>query len=218
MNGRVLDFAMHTHHEAQRLLPWLANGTLEPGESGWLHGHLDHCAECRRGLQDLQALHAAILESGLSPADAAADADAGWRRVRSRIASPHGDAHATGRGTRASRRMPRALAWALAAQALLVAALGIAWWASRAPPPGYHTLGSAPQPAGDLLVVFDPRISEAQLRRLLDASDARIVDGPTDAGAYVLSVPDGRAERVRDALRAAPGVTMVESLAEDRSR
>jgi hypothetical protein len=218
MSGRVLDFAMHTHHEAQRLLPWLANGTLEPGEGGWLHGHLDHCAECRRGLQELQALHVAILASAPSPAAAAAAAEAGWRRMRSRIAAPLGHAHATAPGTRATRRAPRWLAWALAAQALLVAALGIAWWASRAPPPAYHTLGSAPLPAGDLLVVFDPRISEAQLRRLLDASDARIVDGPTDAGAYVLSVPDGRAERVRDALRAAPGVTMVESLAADRPR
>jgi hypothetical protein len=60
--------------------------------------------------------------------------------------------------------------------------------------------------------VFDPRISAAQMQRLLEASDARIVDGPTDAGAYVLSVPADRAEGVRDALRAAPGVTMVESL------
>ena len=32
MSGRVLDFSMHTHYEAQRLLPWLANGTLESGE------------------------------------------------------------------------------------------------------------------------------------------------------------------------------------------
>ena len=77
MNGRVLDFAMHTHHEAQRLLPWLANGTLESGERGWLQEHLDHCADCRRGLQDLLALRAAILESGPSPADA----DAGWQRM-----------------------------------------------------------------------------------------------------------------------------------------
>lgn len=216
MNGRVLDFEMHTHHEAQRLLPWLANGTLESGEHGWLQEHLDHCADCRRGLQDLQALRAAILESGPSPADA----DAGWQRMRSRIVALRGDAPAAERGTRVSRRRraPRWLAWTVAAQALLVAGLAIAWWGLRAPAPAYHTLGSTPLPVGDLLVVFDPRISEAQLRRLLDASDARIVDGPTDAGAYVLSVPEGRAERVRDALRAAPGVTMVESLAPGQRR
>ena len=215
MNGRVLDFATHTHHEAQRLLPWLANGTLESGEREWLQEHIGNCAECRCGLQELQALQAAILEPGQAPAGV----DAGWRRVRSRIAPSHRDAPA-GRGTSGSRlrRTPRWLAAAIAAQVLMAIVLGIAWWGMRTPPPAYHTLSGTPRSAGDLLVVFDPRISEAQLRRLLDASDARIVDGPTDAGAYVLSVPEGRVDNVRDALRAAPGVTMVESLAAGRSR
>jgi len=209
VNGRVLDFATHTHHEAQRLLPWLANGTLESGEREWLQEHIGNCAECRCGLQELQALQAAILEPGQAPAGV----DAGWRRVRSRIAPVERGA----RGPR-WRQAPRWLAAAVAAQVLLAIALGVSWWGMRAPPPAYHTLAGAPRPAGDLLVVFDPRISEAQLRRLLDASDARIVDGPTDAGAYVLSVPEGRVDNVRDALRAAPGVTMVESLAAGRSR
>ena len=215
MSGRVLDFAMHTHHEAQRLLPWLANGTLESGEREWLQEHIGNCAECRRGLQELQALQAAILEPGKAPPGV----DAGWRRMRSRIATLHRDASVE-RGAWSSRwrQAPRWLAAAVAAQVLLAIALGFAWWGMRTSPPTYHTLASAPRSTGDLLVVFDPRISEAQLRRLLDASDARIVDGPTDAGAYVLSVPAGRVDNVRDALRAAPGVTLVESLAAGRSR
>ena len=114
--------------------------------------------------------------------------------------------------------MPRWLAWTLAAQALQLAAFAGALWWFQPQPMAYHTLGSASSPsaAGNLLVVFDPAISEAQLRRLLDSSGARIVDGPTDAGAYVLAVPAIRSEQVRDALRAAPGVTMVESLGAQR--
>jgi len=63
------------------------------------------------------------------------------------------------------------------------------------------------------VVVFDPGIDEARLRALLRASEARIVDGPNDAGAYVLAVPAARVAAVRTALRAAPGVRLVESLA-----
>ena len=47
---------------------------------------------------------------------------------------------------------------------------------------------------------------------LLAASGARIVDGPNEAGAYVLAVPPARLGGVRDALRSAPGVVMVEAL------
>jgi hypothetical protein len=209
MNGRVVEFAMHTHHEAQRLLPWLANDTLEAGEREWVQRHLEGCAECRAGLREQRALRAAVLESGQPPADVGA----GWRRMRSRLVDSHAVAPA-GRGPwdPGRKRMPRWPGWAVAAQLLLAIGLGFAWWASRTPPTAYHTLSASPRPAGNLLVVFDPRISAAQMQRLLEASDARIVDGPTDAGAYVLSVPADRAEGVRDALRAAPGVTMVESL------
>jgi hypothetical protein len=94
----------------------------------------------------------------------------------------------------------------------MLAFAGASWWLLHPRPATYHTLGNPASPAGNLLIVFDPKISEAQLRRLLDSSEARIVDGPTDAGAYVLSVPPSRTESVRDALRAAPGVALVESL------
>jgi hypothetical protein len=53
------------------------------------------------------------------------------------------------------------------------------------------------------------------MRGLLRASDARIVDGPNDAGAYVLAVPQARVTQVRDALRSAPGVMLVATLGPD---
>lgn len=214
MSGRVLDFAMHTHEEALRLLPWLANDTLDAGQREWVQRHLEGCAQCRRELRETLDLRTAILgsmhESG--------DVDSGWRRMRSRIAVERGVGLRTSvaRDSR-RRRMPRWVAWAVAAQALQLAAFAAAAWWLHPRPAAYHTLGSSvASPAGDLLVLFDPSISEARLRRLLDSSGARIVDGPTDAGAYVLAVPAGRANAVRDALRASPGVTMVESLREDR--
>jgi hypothetical protein len=62
------------------------------------------------------------------------------------------------------------------------------------------------------VVVFEPGASQARTQQLLRASQARIVDGPNEVGAYVLAVPAARVASVRDALRAAPGVSLVESL------
>jgi hypothetical protein len=114
---------------------------------------------------------------------------------------------------------PSWLRGAVAVQAVVALALAVALFGPGFRPDGrYRTLGDA-SPAsalqGDgshLVVLFEPHVSQAQMRQLLRASQARIVDGPSDAGAYVLAVPAARASSIRDALRAAPGVTMVERL------
>src|SRR5206468_759166 len=55
--------------------------------------------------------------------------------------------------------------------------------------PGYHALSSATAPASaNLIVIFRPSTTEAQLRTILDGSDARVVGGPTDADAFLLHV------------------------------
>jgi hypothetical protein len=104
------------------------------------------------------------------------------------------------------------VATALAAQlALVVTAGGLALYFAQ--PQQYHVLGSAPVPASaNLVVVFKPDIREEQLRRLLDASDASFVGGPTDADAYLLRVP---AEARNDALiklRGRPEIVMAEPI------
>ena len=63
-----------------------------------------------------------------------------------------------------------------------------------------------------LVVMFDPRISHAEMQRLLRLSRARIVDGPNDAGAYVLAVQTNGEKAALDALRGEPGVALVQSL------
>jgi hypothetical protein len=50
------------------------------------------------------------------------------------------------------------------------------------------------------------------VQALLQANQARIVDGPSDTGAYVIAVPASRAASVRATLRAAPEVRLAESL------
>lgn len=209
MSGRIFPFAARAHDEAQRLLPWLVNGTLDTDEREWLLQHLDACSDCQHELQEQRALQSACA----GDASLAGNVDAGWQRMQRRLAAPTRPVTVNWRDSWLARwqQAPRWMAWALAAQMALLVALGmVAWWPQ---PETYHTLGASSPPAtGNLVIVFDPQLSEGELRRLLAASDARIVDGPNDAGAYVLAVPPSRAASVRDALRAAPGVTLVESL------
>ncbi|GAB3361242.1 zf-HC2 domain-containing protein [Lysobacter tyrosinilyticus] len=217
MSGRVLEFEMRAHNEVQRLLPWLANDALEADERERVQRHLDACAECRRDLQEMLALQALIADRAEQGTDG--DADAGWQRMRQRIGPTRPGRDSWWQAlSRSWTRAPTWMAWAVALQAGLTVALAAALWWPRSEPVAYRALGHVMARNGNLLIVFDPAISEAQLRRLLDVSDARIVDGPNEAGAYVLAVPEGRVESVRDALRAAPGVTMVERLAAGESR
>jgi hypothetical protein len=201
MSGRVLRFEGSAHTEADRLLPWLANDTLEGEELTRVRAHLDECAACRRELEWLRSLQAAYAEQA-APATPARTP----RRLRQRIALAHGK-HRPGRS-----RWQR---WLIAVQAAVMLVMGLALLQHDqrpAPAPAYHAL-AAPVVARDrLVVVFDPMLSEMHMRRLLQACDARVVDGPTASGAWVLSVPSARADAIREALRAAPGVTFVERL------
>lgn len=220
MSGRVLRFEGSAHTEAQRLLPWFVNGTLKDDELALIERHLGECADCRREADGLRQLQAAFTDTAPS-----VDATQSFLRLRRRIEV-----------SRAPRPLPRLavlcrmwgstspwLRWAVAAQFAAIVVLGGLLVVGDRPAAGYRTLGdpaaanqgAAGASADKLVVVFDPQISEAQMRRLLRAGGARIVDGPTDTGAYVLVVPARRAATVREALQAAPGVMLVERLTPD---
>ena len=220
MSGRVLRFEGSAHTEAQRLLPWLVNGTLKGEELAAVERHLGECADCRREADGLRQLQVAC--TGTTPT---ADATQSFLRLRRRIEA-----------SRVRRPLPRLnsirrswgltppwMRWAVAAQFAAILVLGGLLLGSDRQAATYRTLGdpsasslgAASAGLDKLVVVFDPQISEAQMRRLLRASGARIVDGPTDTGAYVLVVPARRTATVREALQAASGVTLVERLAPD---
>ena len=208
MNGRILPFEPRGHDEALRLLPWLVNGSLEPEERAWIDAHVAGCPECREERAVLEDLHASCLQDE----ETEVGVDAGWRRVRACV-QPRAPAPSAWQAWR--RRWTRAPRWigpALAAQAALVVVGGALLWAALprpvAAPPAYRTLGTAS--AGSLMVMVDPQMREGQWRTLLEASGARLVDGPNDAGAYVLAVPADRTARACDALRSAQGVLLVE--------
>ena len=63
------------------------------------------------------------------------------------------------------------------------------------------------------MVVFRPDTPEREMRRILQASGARVVDGPTATDAYLLAVPAAQAAPALARLRAERAVTLAQPLA-----
>ncbi len=219
---KVLRFERSAHSETERLLPWYVNETLDDVEQARVDRHLAQCPRCQREVEFLRDLKSACADA---PAQADAprqiDPTASFHRLRDRLQSPRAQPRTSllGRTREAWTGLPIWLRGAMAVPcALALGLFGLVLYRGE-PPAMYHTLGDTPAPGAvagadlrHLVVVFDPHIEHAQMQQLLRASQARIVDGPNESGAYVLAVPAAREASVRDALRAAAGVTMVESL------
>ena len=63
---------------------------------------------------------------------------------------------------------------------------------------------------GNAIVLFAPETPERELRAALDQAGARLVDGPTASGAYVIHVPEQHRAKALTGLRAQPQVVLAE--------
>jgi anti-sigma factor RsiW len=189
-------------HEAEELLPWYASGRLDPADRLLVEEHLSSCAGCREQL----TLERSLIREfrNLAP-----EVDAGWARLRKRIAPPP----SRKRGPNPVWRMVRhpAVATLAAAQvAFLVFGAAILLWLSR---PTYQALGSSrPSPTADVIVMFRADATIEDVKSTLRAANASIVDGPTDADAYLLHVPMRQRNVALSRLRADDDVQMAEPI------
>jgi hypothetical protein len=169
-----------------------------------VEAHLDGCPQCQAEVRAERRL-----KSEVATTPAAVERD--WARLRGRIeAAQNGPARVPGPSPTHAAQW---VGWAIAAQILIFAALGVQLWSSRAPPAEYRAL-SAPAPAAGVraIVMFRPDSREADLRAALNAAGARVVDGPTSANAYVLQLPAAHGPATLRTLRAQPAVTAAELL------
>ena len=197
------------HDAVQQLLPWHVNGTLSAEETARVEAHLAECEECRH---DLACERELAREVALLPLDV----DDGWQAMTMRL--PEQGANDDGRRLpRFSRSGP--IGWAVggalaASVAFAVAIVGLQQ--PLTPAQTFHTLGSAGGAApGQAIVLFRPDTTAQQMRALLAAQGARVVDGPTAAGAYVLRIDGGSPAEAISALRQSSEVVLAEPIASD---
>lgn len=207
--AQIFSLRPSEHDTVRQLLPWHVNGTLSADETARVDAHIAECAECR---DDLAAERELAREIALLPLDV----DEGWQAMALRL----GDQRAgndNGRAPLLRRPVPArwAVGGALAASVALVLAI-VGLQRPQGPDQTFHTLGSpAASASGQLVVLFRPDTTEQQMQAILAAQKARVVDGPTAAGAYVLRLDGGSPAAALSALRQSNQVVLAEPIASD---
>src|SRR5947209_1844405 len=191
----IIQLRSNPHDDVQALLPWLVNGALPPGETEQVEAHLAECPECRVELAAERQLAAAVESIPI-------DSEAAWERMERRLdADPRVILQPASGMWR--KRVP--LGWVLASPVAAAAAMALVMInvpSHQPAEPQYRALGAADaaQPA-NLVVQFQPGTRVTDMQEALQSVDARLVDGPTETGAYLLRVAQPQREPALKRLR-----------------
>lgn len=213
--SQIINIFSDPHRSARELLPWYVTGNLDDKDRVAVEAHLSCCTECREELAIEQALSSEIVALPW-------DAEFGWNRLH------HGIIHMPPRQrsfVRAGAWLRRALAWPgrfgwlLAGQVALAGVVVAMILPGSNSSPGhpalYRTLGTSAasgSATGNIIVIFRPDSREEDLRHILDGAHARLVDGPTAAGAYLLHVAAAERDAVVASLQTQPSVVLAQPM------
>ncbi len=220
MTGHIIPLHGEAHKDAQLLLSWFVTGKLSPEERARVAAHLDTCPDCQADVQFERKLDRRPIPANL-------DADHAWKVMQQRLdAQLRGTAAPTWLSKLGSRLRKgwdgygAWLGWAVALQAtilLVFVMFGLDRHIDQhTDRPGeqqlrYHVLSSStPTPVGNMVVIFRPEVRLGELKSLLAANHARLVDGPNGADAYLINVPGPQRAAALNRLRAAAAVVMAE--------
>lgn len=198
----ILSFRGDPHRSTEMLLPWYASGQLDEDDRAVVDAHLATCDRCRAALDRERRLKAQI--AGLP-----IRADLGWEKLQSRLAP--------GQSARRPPKPRHIVTWPIltafaAAQAALLAG-AVLLFRPASPQADYRTLGApASRASGNMLIMFRPDTPEQEMRSTLSRAGARLVDGPTAAGAYVLDVEPARRDAALADLRTRRSVTLAQPI------
>ncbi|WP_340314033.1 zf-HC2 domain-containing protein [Rhizorhabdus argentea] len=205
----IISFLSDPHQAIEMLIPWYAIGKLNDQDRATVDAHLGSCAQCRAALERERRLKAEIAQLPIR-------ADLGWEKLQRRLAPDQ----------TAKRSLPnawRTLTWPAlaafaAAQAVLLCAAVLLFWPA-APQADYRTLGApSSRGSGNLIIMFRPDTLEQEMRFTLHRAGARLVDGPTAAGAYVLDVAPAQRDAALADLRTRRSVMLVQPIGPGQGR
>ena len=209
----IFPLRLSEHENVQQLLPWYVNGTLSRDEAEHVESHLQNCVECSDVLEFDRKLARDVPTLPV-------DLDASWKAMHQRLQDRRPGNVIQGRFGFLNRSIP--MRWAASgslAAAVAAAFVVTTFQPGTVPEKTYRALGSAPAAAdGEVVVLFKPDTTEQQMRIILSAQGARVVDGPTAAGAYVLRIEDRSAGAAIASLRQSSQVVLAESIASDGRR
>jgi hypothetical protein len=192
---------------AWEAMPWVLQDSATQEQREWLEDHLAHCESCRTEFAQQRRLRLAMS----LPTDISVDANAGLRRLLSRLDAP--EMQEAPRRSRSGNWLNRALVAAVLVQALSIGALGLKLW-STGGSPTYRTLSQEPAPAapGVIRVVPDTAMTMADWNALLHTLRLQVVGGPNDVGAYTVAptTPSATAQHTLQQLRATRGIRLAE--------
>ncbi len=197
------------HEQAEELLPWYATGQLDAADRSLVEAHLAACARCQRQLAGERRMVEQF--QSFSP-----EVDSGWARMRQRIEAPQQRGRSSVIQTVSEiwqiLRRPAVAALATGQVALIAIAAAIA--PSMTGAPAYVALGdrAQPPPAANMIILFRPEATEADMRLALRSSGASLVGGPTDADAYLLHVNPEQRPSALDRLHQNDDVLMAEPI------
>jgi hypothetical protein len=169
-----------------------------------VEAHLAECADCRKDLAAERQLAVEVAQLSMA-------CESGWHRMKRRLEL---DAPARSVASIWQKRVP--LGWAIASPLATAAAVALVFVnvGQRQPvEPQYRALSAQAvvQPA-NLVVQFEPTTRVSDVKDALEAVDARLVDGPTETGAYLLRVDQGKREQALKNLRDNQAIGLAEPI------
>jgi hypothetical protein len=179
------------NEEVWLLLPWLANGRLQPADRARVEAHVRECAQCAREVE-LQRLTCDVLTA---PERVTYAPGPSFRKLMDRIDGGRGAARTDRRNGRVrffpllahAAWRPPGLAWA-ASFLVVTGFAAIAATTYHWSQPLYTTHTAPARVAPDVLhIAFVPSLSVGEAGALLRSAGARVVEGPDASGIFGVS-------------------------------
>jgi anti-sigma factor RsiW len=225
-----MTYVKNAEHDAViELLPWYVTGTLNPTELKLVNQHLPDCLECQQEIALYRQIDKA--NSANNQAQSWQPSPAQFSSLLQSIDELEKKNEATKTQAQPHKRTPiwstwlkstpKPIFWFMSLETVALAALVllVVGRLPQHPEQLYKTLSNE-QPAisenlAHLHIVFTEDITEREIRSLLEAEHAQIVQGPSILGVYTLQLSaDGtkNLQQTINGIRASPKIKLVEKI------